>query len=446
MRNRRKSYKRENIIKIDKNNVSNINPFVIYTKNEKTGKDAILSLEHILTNQNYFFLKKYKLFIDKKPTYVSKKSHINHIKSFLSFIDIENIKSFNEIDQTSLIKYKIFLDDKFNNIATKNKYYQVVTSFLIFLSNIEPEIMNIDILNFDIPKSFKNKTKGSYEKDLEHNNLSYNSKDYLNLINSLTHVIKNKNSSYNDKIVSYLALFAAVTGVNSEVLFRFNYKDLNLLSQNFEYLEFYKIKNKKGFGQKIRVIVKNYNINNVSLSDLSYIILKEQEKYRKKYSFQHEIQKDILFFYIPNEGLYKNKEYILNSMERNYKTILNRVIDKNNIQFEDNFTLSRLRKQFERIIHKNTNNIQITSSILGHTSKVAYKNYLNTSSNIKSHQKLALTQDLIEAFSVNEHTDNFVTYQELLDFFNIELEEALELAKKGFPINDIIDLSQKDLK
>ena len=36
-----------------------------------------------------------------------------------------------------------------------------------------------------------------------------------------------------------------------------------------------------------------------------------------------------------------------------------------------------------------------------------------------------------------------MTYQELLNFFNIKLEEALELANKGFPIDEVINMSKR---
>lgn len=439
MRFKRKSYSRENITNIENNNnVSDINPLICYSLEEHTEIIREISLEEYRNDKNINFLKEYKIFLNQLPTHKVRTLNKSLIKPFVLFMEKENIFNIKDFNYSFLLNFKINLSNFYNSTVTKNRFYSCVIAFIQFLRRTKPELLHEDCINFDVPSRFRITHKTAVEKDLEHLNHSYNDIEYNLLLNESARIIITESSSYNDKIVAFFLIISMTTGANKEVLFSFTNDDLIKICNDFDYIDFNKIKNKKGIGANIKVKLKNYtfqNISNIKISDLANIIYKQKQNLNL--NFKYEKHKNDLFTFIPQRK--SKKDMILKSFKNDYVNQVKYFIKHNNINFTETFNLSRCRKHYERKIYSFTNNLQITSSLLGHHEQVANRNYLNTSSNTESHQKLALTQDTLKGFSTNSETDNWVTYQELLDFFNITLEDALKLSKEGFDLTKIRD-------
>lgn len=427
---KRKSYKFENVIEI-KSNISNINPYISYHKDDITNKLSEFSFESYLTKYiNKEVIKLCSSYVENCGTFNSKRLAFRNLNMFLSYIIELEHENLNKIDYSFLYDYRIYLHNKYKKTLTVNRYYQLIISFLKFVILDEYQEIHEDVKNLDIPKSLKKSTKSATEKDLEHYNKSFNFKEYSILINGMQDVITNKTTTKNDKIVAFSALLGCYTGANPEVLLAFNFKDLQLMRKDFKTMDIVKQKNKKGMGCDIKVILKNYECKDTKLSECAEII------YNIIYDDDRIEENDLIFKVYRDNGLY----FISGDNNR----LVRNLIKKYKIDFNSNFTFSGIRKTYERHIYKITDNLLITSTLMGHTKEVASKNYLNTAASLESHQKLALTQDVIEGFSKNKETDDFVVYQKLLNLFDIDLETALQLSNDGLSIDDIISKAKRN--
>lgn len=425
---KRNNYKFDNIIGVE-SNIANINPYISYYYDEINGKTKTYSLESFLdTNINEKLLRFISSYVNQSKTKHSKNLAFNNSKRFLSYLLKLGYDDVVKVDYKFLYDYKIHLSEMVNSHSSANRYYQSIKDFLRFLVlNGYPDLHE-DVLNFDLPKSFKILTKSSFDKDLEHYNKSIDFDDYANLIKGFQSVLLKDNVCLNDKIVSFVALLSCCTGANPEVLFSLTFEDIKSITNDFVTIDFVKVKNKKGLDCDIKVILKNYVFNDISISTCA------NKLYTQLYC-EERIKNNDLFF-----KLFREDKLVLVD---DYNPLVRNVIRNHNINFDSNFNFSSIRKTYERHIHKITDNLLITSSLMGHTPEVATKNYLNTSAGVESHQKLGLTQDIIKGFSNNIETDNFVIYQKLLNLFDLDLESALILAKNGFPIDEIIEKAKR---
>jgi hypothetical protein len=425
---KRNNYKFDNLVGIE-SNISNISPYISYYHDEINGKTKTYSLEPFLdTLINKELIKAISSYISQSKTKNSKNLAFNNLRRFLNYlINLDHV-DMDRVNYEFLYDYKIHLSDKEHSVSTTNRYYESIKDFLKFLVLMNYPNLHEDILNFDLPKSFKVLTKSSFDKDLEHYNKSIDFDDYANLINGFQRILLNDDIKINDKIVAFVALLSCCTGANPEVLFALTFQDIKSITGDFNTIDFVKIKNKKGLDCDIKIILKNYVFNGISISTCA-------DKLYTQLFCQKRIESNDLFFKVFRE----DRLVLLDD----YNLPVREIIKNHNIQFNSNFNFSSIRKTYERHIYKITDNLLITSSLMGHTKEVATKNYLNTSAGVESHQKLALTQDIIKGFSNNIETDNFVIYQKLLDLFDLDLESALILAKKGFPIDEIIEKAKR---
>jgi hypothetical protein len=444
------NYKKRNRISLKNKTIKSSNniisfkkdPFVISNFDEKKEKQVDINFNNMLTEKNEQILLLFIKYIETIENIDRKKNTKGFLKPFFEFIHINEIISIKEIDSKKLIFFKHYIMSKYKNTTSRNAYYYAIVSFLKWLIVFDKNKLNQDIIEGDIPKGFLVTTKNSVEKDLENANKSYDQKKFANLIKNCSDSILNENIHYNYKIVSFMLIISYYTGLNKEVLFQFTNEDLLLLSQDFEYIEFSKIKNRKGAGCTIKVFLKNYKINNNKLSELARIIL--QEKNKKAQLFCTNDAKRLLFTAIKIRG---GKEYNhFYDFSYTYQKMIKRTFKALKYNFTEHFSFNRCRKHYERFIFQcSENNLSLTSTLMGHSKGVAVTHYMNTAAPIKSHQKLALTQDIIKGFSKNKKTENFMVYQELLSLFNLNLEDAIKLSKSGFSLDEIIDIKGEEL-
>lgn len=413
----------------DDNRVFDIDPYVSYFYENINNKTTTYSFRSFLDkNISNELLKYCSLYVSNAKTSNSKRAGFNHLTILLNYFLNNNIYDINDFNYKEIYDYRTYLHEKSKKVSA-NRYYQTVISFLKFLLLNNYKNLNDDILNLDIPKALKTITKTSFEKDLEHYNKSVDFNSYSLLICELKRLLINNNCSNNEKILAYMGIISCLTGANPEVIKAFTFKDILLISQSIDFTEIIKVKNKKGFDCHIKVLLKNHILDGIKLSEISSSI------YNQIKLIRNANDNDLFFM------LDRARSFIL---VNNYNELIRNLIHKYQIDFKDNFTFSAIRKTYERHIYGISKNIVITSTLMGHTKNVAKKNYLNTSAGIEGHQKLGLTQDIIKGFSKSNKTDNFVVYQKLLNLYDLDLEKALDLSNKGFPIEDIIKQARRN--
>lgn len=444
---KRKSYKRETVESTNTTkNVVSINPYLIQCENRITGQKRIYDVTSLKELKNEGISLYMAGYLQQK---CSKSSSIRGYKSslnlFLSFLTNNNIDNLSQINYETLVKYKYFINDKYDEKTinrTKNGKFAQSFDFLNYVRTLEGLKLSEDVLNGDYPKNFEIKGKSAVEKDLEHNNKSYTDEQFSLYLQKAVEIICNEKSNHHDKVTAFMIVISFASGANGDVILQLTDKDLNLLANDFDYLDLTKHKSRKGVGgAPIKITLKNYNFYDIKLSEMALIIKESKENYRNE--FNHEIFKDLLFIYPRlRKGVATSRWSALNANAAPAQ--VTRLFTRYDTSLETTFTFGKSRKYFERKIQSITGDSTITSSLLGHSRAVANKNYLNTSASIESHQKLALTQDVIEGFSKNDQTDNFVKYQQLLNLFNLDLTKAIELANKDFPIEEVIKNAQKE--
>lgn len=441
---KRKSYKRENIEETTTTkNVISINPYLIQCENKNTGQKSIYDATSLKESGNDTISLYIANLLQEKwsrsPAIRGMKSSFKIFLDFLTSIDIYDIE---KINYEILLKYKYFIDDKYDNNRTKSSKYSHSFDFLNYLRTLEGIKLSEDVLNGDYPKNFEIKGKSAVEKDMENNNKSYTDEQFSLYLKKAVEIICNEKSNHHDKVTAFMIVISFASGANGDVILQLTDNDLDLLAVDFDYLDLTKHKSRKGVGgAPIKITLKNYNFYDIKVSEMALIIKESKENYRIE--FNHEIFKDLLFIYPRlRKGVATSRWSALNANAAPAQ--VTRLFTRYDTSLETTFTFGKSRKYFERKIQSITEDSTITSSLLGHSRAVANKNYLNTSASIESHQKLALTQDVIEGFSKNEQTDNFVKYQQLLNLFNLDLTKAIELANKGFPIEEVIKNAQKE--
>lgn len=442
---KRKSYKRETIESTTTTkNVVSINPYLIQCENKITGQKSIYdatSLNESPFKELSLGMAKYlQAHCNKSSGIRGTKATLNIFLNFTSELGLENI---NQIDFIVLTKYKYYIEDSYKAQNTKRSRYSCIISLLNYLQRNALADLHQDIINDDVPKNFSSETKSAAEKDMEHQNKAYSDEYFKEYLDSAINIICNEKSNHHDKITSFLVIMALITGANGEVLLKLDDKDLSLLANDFEYLDLTKEKSRKGQGgAPIKVTLKNYVLNNVKISDLATIVKNSKTSYICE--FENEKFKELLFIYPRlRKGSATSTWSMLNANAAPAQ--IKRMFTRYDTNIDSSFTFGKSRKYFERKINSITQDTSITSSLMGHSKQVANKHYLNTSASIESHQKLALTQDIVKGFSVNDKTDNFVIYQKLLKLYDLDLSKALELANNGFPIEEIIIKAKREV-
>lgn len=441
---KRKSYKRENISnKNDNKNIISIDLFKLECKKNSTGELYLYDCSDLHASGNFQLAKIAMLYLHKynsqnQETMFGKK---HSILQFFKFMKENKIDTYNKIDYGFLVKYKEFLQDKYTS-STQSKRFIEIRSFLKYISHHDTSLVNKDVLDNNFPNNVKVYQKNPIEKDFERSNNGYSDDDCINYIQYSINIITEE-GILSEKMLAYFVLFSFFTGANPSVLKDFTHEDLLKLSVDFKYIDFIKNKGRKGIGgAPIKIQVKNIMFGDVKFSDMSLLILKEKEKRVDEWK-THKNSNDLFLFPKNNRSNKDSFTYNWRSLGRNYLQSINTMFSKRESSIKSNFTCDKSRKYFERNIMKITNDVTITSSLLGHSKRIAENHYLKTKSGIDGHQKLVVTQDLIDGFSRNKHTDNFMIYNKLLELYGMDLESAIRLAKQGFKIDDIIKGSKK---
>lgn len=439
MRNKKRiSYKRDsNEEAIEK--VKSVDLFLIKCKKKETGETFFYDARDLKEFDCGEINKVSAMFIQEK---YSKKEGLRGKKSIqreiLSFIEKQGIKEFSEINNEILMKYKFLIDEtKDLKIKTKQgKYYEMLS--LLNYAALKGYLLSEDVKNGDIPKNFKGRTESQIEKNSKSAD-TYTDREYLILLENSIKIIKDIESNHHDKVTAFFVVIALLSGVNASVLLDFTDEDLEYLSKKRDFYEIVKYKGRKG--SDIKIILKDYDLFKSSISDLSKIVLDSKRKFY--FDYKSEYFKDYLFIY-PRllKGNQTGKWSLLNANASIGQ--VKRMFVRYGIKIECDFNITKSRKYFERKINNITKNESITSTLMGHSIKTANKHYLDVVANEEQHQKLALTQDTLKAFSQSDQTDNFIVYQKLLGLYGMDLSKALDLANKGFEIKEIIDKSQKD--
>jgi hypothetical protein len=438
---KRKSYKRKQEDNIPDviTNVIPINPYLINCYHPQSFSNKVVNCEDLLIDNNKMLVSHVVNYLNSF-NYTNVKTKKSLFKVFLKYLDSKNIQIFKHLDYVFFSKYKLYLDIKYKNKGTKRVYYNEVLYFINDLAKKDKNLVHDDVLTGDLPKSFTDSTKSEVEKDLEHSNNSFSDEEYTTLLFESINIIKSENY-YFDKIFSFMIIMSLCTGSNLSVLLLFTNDDLLEMCKDFEYIDFHKNKGRKG-NVPVKITIKNYKFHDIKISELAKIILDERDK--RVSEFSNLPYSDMLFIY-PKVSTASPKNKGINwgiIQDGTYLKQVEYLLKKHSIKIKNNFNFSRGRKYFERSIYNISEDLTITSSLMGHSKNTASKSYLNTASGIKSHQKLAVTQDIIKGFSKNKETDNFIIYQELLNLFNLDLEEAIKLSNNGFNINEIIQNSQ----
>ena len=445
---KRKSYKRETVeSSTTTKNVVSINPYLIQCENKNTGQKSIYDATSLkeLKNEGISLYMAYMI-QDKKSKSSGIRGFKSSMNSFLTFLTKNEIFELVDIDYKALFKYKYFIDEKYGEkiqIRTKKSAFDNALSFLNYLKTLDSIKLSEDVLNDDYPKNFSAPNKSAAEKDMEHNNKSYTDKQLSLYLQKAVEIICNEKSNHHDKITAFMIVISFASGANGDVILQLTDTDLDLLAVDFDYVDLTKHKARKGNGgAPIKITFKNYKFYDVKISEMALIIKESKESYRTE--FNHEIFKNLLFIYPRlRKGVATSRWSALNANAA--PSQVTRLFTRYETSLETTFTFGKSRKYFERKINSITKDSSITSSLMGHSKNIANKHYLNTSASIESHQKLALTQDVVKGFSANNKTDNFVVYQKLLKLYDLDLSKALELANNGFPIEEIIIKAKREV-
>lgn len=443
---KRNSYKRDNVESQSKKEtvVTNLNKFEIECIRERNNEPYFVDFSFLYNGNNYqdsqvmmSFFRKYRS--QNQNTMLAKR---DRLKNFINFMQENNITLLKDMDYNILTEYKNHLKLTMDKKTTQATYFTEVKLILQYISNNNSDLVSDDVGNNLFPKNIKISKKSPIEKDLENRNKGYNDEDCNILLVNCSNIIMNENL-LSDKYLSLFIILCFITGANPSVLREFTNEDLTKLSEDFDYLDFVKFKGRKGIGgAEIKITIKNMKINNYKFSDLVSTI--KNEKISRIVEWENHPKKDLMFLYPKKKPHQKKDEFTLNWSfigSRTYIASVKNLFKRHNIKVNTEFTVDRVRKYFERSIYNQSGSLELTSSLMGHSPKVASQHYLNQASSLESHQKLVLTQDIIDGFSKNKKTDNFLIYNKLLNLYNIDLETAIKLSKKGFSIEEIIKQS-----